>query len=517
MGALMFPLPQWLLVIATIFLGYMIYRVLLSHRKKYPPGPDPAFLIGNILQVPSTFPEEKFSEWFHKYGDVVYLRILQQPVLVLSSMEAVQDLLDTRSSIYSDRPNFVLLNDLMGWQNASTHARYGPRFRKHRRFIHQTFNQQAVRTLRPIQEKETCCLIQNLIARPHDVSQHLQRFAAATIMKITYGTDVISNDDPLVQLALRAGKLTIQSGTPAATLVDYIPALKYIPSWAPLAGFKRNAAIVKETVDSMFNIPYEMVKNQVLSGNVVPCLTSRLIETCSPAGVESLTEEDEEDIKGVAGTMFSAAEDTTVSVLSTFVLAMVLHPEVFKQAQAEMDAVVGTNRLPVFEDRASLPYLECVIKEACRWNAPVPLGLPHRLMQDDIYRGFHIPKGTTIMANIYSILQNYTQPHLFCPKRYLDDPDLLDPRDVIFGFGRRRCPGRYFADYSIWIAVATMVSTVDILKAKDNQGNEITPEVAFAPGFVRHPQHFPCCVKPRSDNVSTIVDRSLVDLLKNID
>jgi cytochrome P450 len=56
----------------------------------------------------------------------------------------------------------------------------------------------------------------------------------------------------------------------------------------------------------------------------------------------------------------------TVSVLSTFVLAMVLHPEVFKKAQAEMDAVVGADRLPTFEDRASLPYLECVVKEACR-------------------------------------------------------------------------------------------------------------------------------------------------------
>jgi len=435
-------------------------------------------------------------------------------MLILNSLEAAQDLLDKRSAIYSDRPNFVLLNDLMGWQNASTHVRYGPRFRKHRRFIQQTFNSQAVASLRPVQEREICYLIQNLIDKPERISQHLQRFAAAMIIKVTYGTDVTSNDDPFVQLAQRAGSLTIQSGTPAATLVDYIPVMKYIPTWAPLAGFKRNAGIVKEAVDSMFNVPYEMVKSQMISGTVFPCMTSRLMEACSPSGVHSLSSEDEADIKGVAGTMYSAAEDTTVCVMSSFVLAMVLHPQVFKKAQAEMDAVVGKDRLPNFEDRSSLPYLECVVKEACRWNVPVPLGMPHRLMDDDIYRDYHIPKGTTVMANIYAILQNCSQPRLFRPERYIEDPKLLDPRDAIFGFGRRRCPGRHFADQSIWLAIASLVSTVDISKAKDSLGNEITPEAAFVNGFVHHPAEFPCSVQPRSEKISMMIDQSLADILK---
>ena len=84
----------------------------------------------------------------------------------------------------------------------------------------------------------------------------------------------------------------------------------------------------------------------------------------------------------------------TVTSMKTFVLAMVLHPEVYKKAQAEMDRVVGPGRLPDFEDREHLPYLDCVLKEVFRyvhvalpheytltcaflldrWNAPVPLG-----------------------------------------------------------------------------------------------------------------------------------------------
>ena len=55
---------------------------------------------------------------------------------------------------------------------------------------------------------------------------------------------------------------------------------------------------------------------------------------------------------------------------------MALYPEVLKKAQAELDAVVGPDRLPEFEDRASMPYINAVIKELLRWNLVTPLGEP---------------------------------------------------------------------------------------------------------------------------------------------
>ncbi|KAJ4481158.1 cytochrome P450 [Lentinula aciculospora] len=514
------PLPtQFLIVVSLAYVAYH-YSGLSPHQRRFPPGPKPAFIIGfnrssissqilltnklyrNALQIPSISPQETFAKWLHEYGDVVYLKLFQQSLVVLNSLDAAQNLLHQRSSIYSDRPNFVLFNDLMGWQNASTHVRYGPRFRRHRRFIHQTFNQRAVETLRGVQEKEICHLIQGLMDEPEQVTQHLRRFVAATIMKVTYGIDVKTKDDLVVQLAHRAGSLTVRSGTPAAMLVDYIPVMKYIPTWAPFAGFKRNARIVKEAVDSMFNIPYEMVKSQMASGTVFPCMTSRLMKACSPAGVHCLSSDVEEDIKGVAGTMYAAAEDTTLCILTTFILAMVLHPQVFKKAQNEMDNVIGMDRLPSFEDRSSLPYLECVLKEVCRWNVPVPLGLPHRLMDDDMYKDYHIPKGTTVMANIHCMLQNCSQPQVFHPERYIEDPNLIDPGDVIYGFGRRRCPGRHFGDRSVWLAAASIICTMVISKAKDDAGKELTPKATFIDGFVHHPAEFPCSVRPRSEKLS---------------
>lgn len=57
----------------------------------------------------------------------------------------------------------------------------------------------------------------------------------------------------------------------------------------------------------------------------------------------------------------------TVATLMTFILFMVLHPEVAKKAQAEIDAVVGRDRLPDFEDRESLSYINCILKEILRY------------------------------------------------------------------------------------------------------------------------------------------------------
>jgi cytochrome P450 len=60
--------------------------------------------------------------------------------------------------------------------------------------------------------------------------------------------------------------------------------------------------------------------------------------------------------------------------VQTIFLAMALYPEVQKKAQAEIDAVVGPDRLPDFQDRSSLPYINAIVKESARWNLVVPLG-----------------------------------------------------------------------------------------------------------------------------------------------
>lgn len=84
-----------------------------------------------------------------------------------------------------------------------------------------------------------------------------------------------------------------------------------------------------------------------------------------------------------------------------FFLAMALNPHVVKNAQDELDRVLGGERLPDFSDQESLPYISAVTKELLRWGCPFPIGVPKRVMEDDIYNGYFIPAGATIVENIW--------------------------------------------------------------------------------------------------------------------
>jgi cytochrome P450 len=75
-------------------------------------------------------------------------------------------------------------------------------------------------------------------------------------------------------------------------------------------------------------------------------------------------------------------------------MAMALYPEVARKAQDEIDAVVGCGCLPEFEHKSQLPYCEALVREVFRWRPIVPMGVPHSTIEDDIYEGYFIPKGS---------------------------------------------------------------------------------------------------------------------------
>lgn len=81
-------------------------------------------------------------------------------------------------------------------------------------------------------------------------------------------------------------------------------------------------------------------------------------------------------------------------------LAMVVYPEVLRKAQKELDDVLG-DRLPDFSDRPALPYIEAIVREVLRWQPVVPTAVPHRLMEDDVYNGMFMPKGSIVLGNAW--------------------------------------------------------------------------------------------------------------------
>ncbi|EDR09909.1 uncharacterized protein LACBIDRAFT_248682 [Laccaria bicolor S238N-H82] len=420
-------------------------------------------------------------------GDIIYFEVVGQPFLVLGSLQRVNDILDKKSSNYSDRLSMPMLR-LMGWGYDIPNMPYGTMWRRHRRAFHEHFHANAVHKYLPTQAKESQALL------------------------------FLESNDPYITLAEEALRGVAEAGIPGTFLVDLLPFLKYVPGWFPGADFKRKAAHYAAINAEVVNQPLKIVQKKVAEGTAIPCVLTSLLEEFP--GNEELGQVEKELIsRNTAAIAYIAGADTTVSTTQTFFLAMAMYPEALRKAQAEIDAVVGANRLPDFNDRPYLPYVNAIIKETMRWKLVLPLGFAHMSTEDDEYDGYFIPKGTVVIGAAWSILHDpevFEAPEEFWPERYLKDgqidPSVRDPVVAAFGFGRRMCPGRYLSDNSLYSIVSSVLAVYNINAPLDGSGKPEQIDVNYTSGLLSYPLPFNCTIKPRSEAAESLI-RGLSDSL----
>jgi len=211
--------------------------------------------------------------------------------------------------------------------------------------------------------------------------------------------------------------------------------------------------------------------------------------------------------------IYGAGSDTSVAVLCTFLAAMVKFPEVQAKAQAEIDRVIGRDRLPTIAEREDLPYCWALVLESLRWEPVATLGLPHVLRNDEEFEGYLLPKGTTILANILYMSrdeQEYPSAKQFMPERFLkeDGKSLRTEGHISFGFGygRRVCPGSHLAEATVFGAIVSILwsSKISWPAGKGEPKIEYPKEIS-----VSRPQWFPIDVQPRFSGAEEILRASI--------
>ncbi|TEB35555.1 cytochrome P450 [Coprinellus micaceus] len=487
------------LVLLVLFI--LVRFIRAKPTAQLPPGPGGYPLIGNLLDMPTEQEWLTFAQWGETWGDICSVTVLGQPLVILNSAKAAFEMLDKKSAIYSDRPVLQMGGELVGWKNTLVMLPYGDRFRRFRRFFHQMIgSSSAIRKFLPITEQEVQRFLRRVLTKPEDLSNHIRRSVGAVVLKVSYGYEVKDNHDPFITLADKATEQFSLATAPGGFLVDLIPALKHIPMWFPGAGFRRTADAWSRTLVQMVDQPFSFVKQQMATGIAPPSFTSAFLER------KDLSPEEEFDLKWSSASLYSGAADTTVSALYGFFLAMALNPQVAIKAQTELDAVVGTDRLPSFDDREYLPYVNALAKEVFRWNTVVPTAVPHRAIQNDIHDGHYIPKGSLVIPNIWLMTHDprtYKNPMKFNPDRFLAGGE-PDPTDICFGFGRRTCPGSHLADSTVFIMCATVLSVFNISKCVVN-GVVVEPVHEMTTGTISHPKPFQCSIKPRSEKSVVLI------------
>ncbi|KAF8971478.1 cytochrome P450 [Flammula alnicola] len=507
--------------ILVAFIASYLLRLLLRRRKDLPlpPGPKGYPVIGNVYDVPHHYPWLTYADWAKKYGDVFSFSAFNNTTIVLNSLKATTELLDKRSSNYSDRPRMVMANELMGWEWDFAHMAYTDRWRRHRRMFHQYFQPRNLASYYPVQKRMIINLLEQLGRSPEQFAPHFRQYVGSIVLRAAYGYEVKAENDFYINLVHTAVQpLLLVVHATGNFLVEFLPILKHVPAWVPGAGFKRKAGIWSKGAWDLRNIPFDAVKKSMADGLAEQSFVYDNLEKIKAEN--TINPEEEEIVKNCAGIIYLAGSDTTSSLLLAWVLAMAHYPEVQKRAQAEIDQVIGKSRLPDFSDRQSLPYLEAMILETMRWHPITPLAVPHRAIHEDEYDGYKIPAGATVTPNAWAILHDeelYPEPSLFKPERFFQKEGIsfdLQPDPTIvggFGFGRRVCPGRHLATNTAWIAIACVMATYNISKAVDDEGNVVEPLVEFTDGLVSHPKPYKVKITPRSDHICQLIESAKLE------
>ncbi|KAF9786328.1 cytochrome P450 [Thelephora terrestris] len=484
-----------------------------SRRLPYPPGPKGYPIIGNLLDLPGNPIWEGLARMNQEYNtDILHLDLMGGHMVVLSNSDLAVDLMVRRSLVYADR-----IRIRMGCSWAFSLMSYGSAWRIHRKLFHRFFSV----AIKDRFDDKMCDAVNVFIHRlsesPEKFLKHAHFLAGSLALSVAYGLNIESENDKVYSLSEDAMNAVDIAMVPGRFLVDFFPILKHVPEWFPGAGFKKFARMAKEDLDDSINLPFLGVKDTFQADATT---TTSVVATCLEE-LPDLSREgvDEEVVRNVGGIVFLGNSSPicelqqnytqqswrTASSIKSFFLAVTLHPNVVHLAQKELDEVVGGDRSPDFSDKSQLPYISAIVKEVLRWRPPAPLAPTRRVMEDDVYKGLFIPTGTVVVGNIWAMFRDesvYPDAHVFNPGRFIKDghidPNVKDPQEIVFGWGRRICPGRHFVLRVLWLTIARVLATFDISKCLDEDGNPITPNGKYTSGGITHPLPFRSDIKPRS-------------------
>ncbi|KAI0332177.1 cytochrome P450 [Cubamyces sp. BRFM 1775] len=506
-------------LLSIAVLHYWKSELDLRRRRRglsLPPGPRPWPLFGNLFNAPSSSkPWLGYHKLCSEFGDVVYLEVLGRPMVILGSPEVMMEFLERRSAVTSDRTESALMS-IYGQKNNFGFLRYGQLWRRLRRDFWQHFHSGVVPSYHPMQESFIRKALVRFLDQSADTKAVIHYAFAGTILKFVYGVEVQNEEDPRIVELEEANDVIRAITTPMQFAPEALPFLGYLPTWTPVLGkliarlSKSKAAHERITVEQFY-----LTKARAECGEDNTSMVSKLLAAATRCEAPST---EEVHVIPVAAIAAEAGADTMSATAEGFFLAISLHPEVQEKARAELDAVVGPHRLPGFDDRKSLVYVNAIIKETLRWHNVTPIGVLHTTTADEELRGHFVPAGTMVAPNIWACMHNpdiYPEPNTFNPGRFMRDgklrDDLLDPASIVFGFGRRKCPGRHFADAMLYIIIASVLHIFDVSPPLDEDGHPIKIELRQSHGFLSFPEDCRCVVRPRSAQVESLLRGALMN------
>ncbi|NP_001182486.1 cytochrome P450 2D49 [Gallus gallus] len=457
------------LTVFTILVDFMKRRKKWS---RYPPGPMPLPFVGTMPYVNYYNPHLSFEKFRKKFGNIFSLQNCWTNVVVLNGYKTVKEALVNKSEDFADRP-YMPVYEHLGYGHKSEGlvlARYGHLWKELRKFTLTTLRNFGMGK-KSLEERVTeeagflCSAISSEGGHPFDPRFLVNNAVCNVICTITYGERFDYGDKTFKKLlTLFENSLNEEAGF-LPQLLNVAPVLLRIPG-----------------------LPQKIFPCQKAYVDFTQMLIDKHKETWNPAYIRDFTDaflkemakgkEAEENgfnksnLTLVTADLLVAGSETTATTLRWAFLFMLLYPEIQSKVHKEIDKVIGRNRPPTMADQVNMPYTNAVIHEVQRFGDVVPMGLPHMTYRDTELQGFFIPKGTTIITNLTSVLKDETawkKPNEFYPEHFLNENgQFVRPEAFLpFSAGRRACLGEQLTRMELFIFFTTLMQKFTFVFPED--------------------------------------------------
>ncbi|XP_066534686.1 cytochrome P450 2M1-like [Hoplias malabaricus] len=489
-------------VVMAIAVVSLLWKSLGKGRRmgfeKLPPGPAPAPVIGNFLQLRVKEPYKYYLELSKIYGSVFTLWFANTPVVVISGYQALKDSMLGLGEEFSGRGTYPLLLKVTNGYGILVSS--GDKWKQLRRFSLMTMKNFGMgrRSIEDKVKEEANILVQSFRTfgdSAFNPREMITQSVCNVICSLILGQRFKSSDAHFKLLVNAVNAYFGVLNSPLGQAYNIFPRIVGL-----LSGELQKMFVTVEKVKDFLKLEAE-ARMKTLDPSLPP---QDFIE----AFLKQMEEEkhnpnNEFNFNNLLSTLWnllSAGTETTSSTIRHSLLLMMKHPDVQERVQKEIDEVVGSDRCPSIADRQNMPYTDAVIHEIQRSMDLTPTAVPHKTLCDTEFNNYLIPKGTTVLPLLSSVLTDpklWKNPDHFDPENFLDEKGQFVKSNafVAFGMGKRACLGEAMARVELFLFFTSLLQYFTFRATVPPEELDITPEIC---SFGRIPRSYECYAVPRA-------------------
>ncbi|CAA0826605.1 Flavonoid 3-monooxygenase [Striga hermonthica] len=461
-------------------------------QRRLPPGPRPWPVVGNLPQL-GPKPHQSIAAMARVHGPLLHLKMGFVHVVVAASARVAEQFLKVNDSNFSSRPPTSGAEHMAYNYQDLVFAPYGPRWRLLRKIcaLH-LFSTKALDDFKHVRQEEVGILARALASvgtTPATIGDMLNVCTTNTIARVMIGRRVVDHgfgrgDAKADEFKSMVVELMVLAGV--FNVGDFILPLRGLDLQGVTAKMKKLHARFDSFLTAILE-DHKVGSCDGKEGRHVDLLSTLIsLKDVDDGEGGKITDT---EIKALLLNLFTAGTDTTSSTVEWAIAELIRNPKIMAQAQQELDSVVGLDRLVTESDLARLTFLQAVVKENFRLHPSTPLSVPRIAQEDCEIDGYLIPKGSTLLVNVWAIARDpntWVDPLEFRPGRFLaggerPNADVRgnDFEVIPFGAGRRICAGIGLATRMVQLLTATLVHAFDFELANGRSEKGLNMEEAF--------------------------------------